>query len=91
MNFRVGQKVARVGGGAKVPTVNYPPLHKPCTVVNAYSDEGVPMIELLEYPNPKSETRCAGFRAQFFRLVVERKTNIDVFTAMLTPSPERVS
>jgi hypothetical protein len=31
------------------------------------------------------------YSAKRFRPAVERKTNIDVFTDMLTPSPERVS
>jgi hypothetical protein len=32
----------------------------------------------------------AGWRKERFRLVIERKTDISIFTAMLTPSNEKV-
>lgn len=88
--FRIGQKVARFAGKENYAIqygAPFPKLHEPCTVSNIFEDEdGEIHIELVEYPSPARDEFQAGFRAKFFRPVVERKTDISIFTAMLNPS-----
>ena len=90
MTFRVGQKVARVGGADRNALeygAPFPKMNEPCTISNIYTDEdGDEHIELIEYPSPARADFTAGFLSRFFRPVVERKTDISVFLAMLNPS-----
>lgn len=96
MAFRVGQKVVRVGGRTD-HTPFGPPLGVPCTISNIYVDgDFEEMIEIAEYPSPDGEISRqtgqplqAGFRAKFFRPVIERKT--DAGMAILREILERES
>jgi hypothetical protein len=83
--FYVGQKVARVGGLALQASYGYPPMDVPCTVTNVFTTpEGTLQIELAEYPSPDDEFNYAGWRAKFFRPIVEKKTDISIFEEILT-------
>ena len=48
------------------------------------------LLDLEEAAPSKSWTRSIGFASARFRPVVERKTDISVFRAMLTPSKQKV-
>jgi len=92
--FRVGQKVVRVSGErhpSEYSYVNYPPLNAPVTVANFYvAENGVDMVEIIEFPCPETDERYAGFRARHFRPVVDRPTDISIFTRMLIDADEKV-
>lgn len=47
------------------------------------------LIDLLELPNPENEEFDRGYLASAFRRVQTRKTDISVFTAMLSPKPAK--
>lgn len=88
MTFFVGQKVARFDGDVP-PWAVYPcpALHEPVTVANVFTSENSRLhIELVEYPMPETETHYAGFIAEWFRPITTRKTDISIFTEMLTPN-----
>jgi hypothetical protein len=90
MTFRVGQKVVRVAG-VQVSDVPPPPLNTPVTVSNVYmTPVGELAVEILEYPAPETDEYFAGFAAEKFRPVVERKTDISIFQRMLSPNKETV-
>jgi hypothetical protein len=80
MGFHVGQKVERIGGVAEHP--NPPPFHTPLTVswvgVVYWRGRAYEGIDLQEFPSS-----TAGYCAAYFRPVVERKTDISVFTKIL--------
>jgi len=90
--FRIGQKVTPIhvhvpwGYNGNVPkvgtvyTVGWIGLH--------WSDKQ--LIDLVEAPSPGSASFSRGYSAECFRPVVERKTDISIFQAMLTPSPVMV-
>lgn len=46
-------------------------------------------LYLDEFVAPIAFGREVPFEAKYFRPVIERKTDISIFTALLTPSPER--
>jgi hypothetical protein len=79
--FRVGQKVARIGGSEQ-NAIEYgrpfPAVGEPCTVSNIYmDDDGDLQIELIEYPSPATAEFYAGFLAELFRPIVSRPTSIE--------------
>ncbi|WP_107341840.1 hypothetical protein [Agrobacterium pusense] len=94
-NFTVGQKVVRIGGNARpnVPAV-WPEIGKVYTVrgINVW-DYGV-LLHLHEIDNshmvPEYSRIEPGFQAQFFRPVIERKTDISIFTDMLIEQKQPV-
>lgn len=99
--FHVGQKVEFVGPDDSVLIALAPPpwnkiptpKHKtPYTVANVcISSLGEECIELLELPQPGiSDLIDPGFISRFFRPIVERKTDISVFTEMLNKVPELI-
>lgn len=86
MAFRVGQKVVCVNDAENVG----PWLEAAQPVLNAVytvaappyvDDEGDLIVEIVELMNP-----YGGYLVGRFRPVVERKTDISVFTKMLTGS-----
>jgi hypothetical protein len=99
MNFRVGQKVVcvsvhmnwrtRLSYLFRPPRSSLPELGSVYTVANSYFDDQnqTTMIELVELPAPWDRGWLAGFNAACFRPAVERKTDISMFTRMLTPAP----
>lgn len=99
MTFSVGQKVVLVGWVEKyVPAWKalgavYPNVGDVYTIraIRSWRDSAVLLLTEIDnshlpyYPEP-------GFSQSFFRPIVERKTDISVFTEMLIPAgKERVS
>ena len=88
MSFRVGQKVVCVNarpidspifeGEAPVEGLIY-------TVTSNFVAWAEPHIELAEIKNG----RRRGYRARRFRPLIEHKTDISVFTAMLIPKRQK--
>ena len=77
--------------------VDAPPFNLPVkggvyTITNIYNaDDGMLMLEFAELFAPISKWAIAGYWATAFRPVIERKTSIEIFQRMLTPSElERV-
>lgn len=58
--------------------------------VNYCEEYSTEIIDLIELPSPESREFYRGWNGQMFRPVIERKTDISLFTAMLTPSPVTV-
>jgi hypothetical protein len=88
MNFRRGQKVVCIknkmdNGASRHPCVDYPDVGRVYTVAAAWINKcGKALLQFDELRIPK-EYRKWGFRASYFRPVVQRKTDISIFTAML--------
>ena len=85
--FFVGQKVVRTGG-TDDPTdpYPYPKIGEVCTVAGTLTILGEKAVLLIEYPLPEGD----GFRAVYLKPVVEKKTDISIFTKMLNPNDQRV-
>lgn len=96
MAFYVGQKVVMVDlGEAPDPARNPPPFNRVITVSQIHSRKmghnGYrTTLEFVEYPGPETEIYYPGWNAEYFRPAVERKTDISIFTAMLTPKRQSV-
>lgn len=102
-NFRVGQKVARIGGSsddgcpagreaASKYGMNFPLVNEVCTVKTINCWPLYTLITLVEHDNSHMQRAMnlsyePGFDARFFRPVVERKTSIAIFRKLLNPSP----
>lgn len=68
-----------------------PAIGAVCTLERIYvAHDGEVMVELVEFPSPETEDWYAGFVAKDFRPLVQRKTDISIFTRMLNPSKQRV-
>lgn len=91
--FYVGQKVVCIGGESN-PAYPYDEskIGEIYTISNIYETEedAVLMLEFVELYMPATDEFEAGEPADLFRPIVERKTDISIFTAMLNPSDERV-
>jgi hypothetical protein len=101
-NFTVGQKVVCIDGSAPSRDVKfslgsrYPDDGKIYTIRECLIWGGSPAVRLQEIVNPKLNFIHEGFSEQAFsperfRPVIQRKTDISIFKAMLTPSKEQVS
>lgn len=94
MAFYVGQKVVCING---TPDADEPPPHPIkgaiYTVSEVFAGEGEPMLQFVEirFDGDAYGDWQPGFRAACFRPIVERKTDISIFTDMLTPKTEQVS
>ena len=99
MSFRIGQKVVCIDA-LHPRTLSqwwielwHPYEHavegRVYTISNIYLLGADQMIELVELPSPATDFWYAGFFADGFRPVVERKTDISIFTKMLKPKRER--
>ena len=86
MTFFVGQKVERVGGShtrSSAAGITPPEFGRAYTVANVYIDSAEEQhIELAELPSPARPGWHAGFRAVFFRPLVERKKETDISFAL---------
>jgi hypothetical protein len=99
MSFRVGQKIVCINAGhPRTLSQWWKELWHPFehavevriyTISNVYLLDDDEMVELIELPAPGTDVWAAGFYADGFRPVVERKTDISIFTKMLTPKRER--
>lgn len=99
-NFRVGQKVVCVDD--QWHDENWAGFPCPLNVGKVYTikkigasektvfmgKKGYPSLTLHEVDHPYGD--FAGFAHDRFRPVVERKTDISIFKALLTPSKEKV-
>lgn len=90
MTFRVGMKVICVW---HVPTIHrrshcfYPEKHGIYTIRDIYVQNGRDLLLLQEVHNPMWEGgEEYGFNSRGFRPIVERKTEISIFTQMLNHS-----
>ena len=90
MTFYVGQKVVRFSGTCQFRQIVAPPIKEIITVSWVGLCCGEETIDILEYPSPASGTWRRGYYAKYFRPVTERKTDISIFTAMLTPNRQSV-
>jgi hypothetical protein len=88
MTFRVGQKVVCIdasGGALNWGGKRRPVLGAVYTVRSVYRQEdepeGILLEEIINQLHPCGDEY--GFRARRFRPIVERKTDISIFTAML--------
>jgi hypothetical protein len=94
--FHVGQKVVCIDefGSSRFP-MEFPVINFVYQIRGIHSDETGSYLWLAEIVNPSFEfsdgTMEPAFDAEGFRPLVERKTNISVFKAMLTPQKQRVS
>lgn len=96
MTFRVGQKVVYIGCKRSIWHAvqrYFHPYEEPVkgrvyTVSNAYTNGDDLLIEILEFPSPADGYWDAGFLAIAFRPIVERKTDISIFTKMLKQRSE---
>lgn len=93
-NFRVGQKVVCIGGKriGGHGTEAIPEFGSVYTVREFGADGGIRLVEIVNPPLAYIEGffECT-FAVESFRPVVERKTDISVFTALLTPSKSKVT
>lgn len=101
MNFRVGQKVIRVGnaspGAVKIPAGYGHTYPRKGEIVTIKTINHWPLWTLLTFVEHDNSHLIQlfgsqfepGFEAKAFRPLVERKTSIEIFTRMLNPSKER--
>lgn len=102
-NFHVGQKVVCVDGKFHPDFCDVPCLPvegavytiRAIELMTAVTGERSPIIKLVEIVNPVMEWEIGdeefGFVPRRFRPLVERKTDISLFKAMLNPSKEQVT
>lgn len=87
MGFYVGQKVecidARPNRYGLILSIKKGAIYTVSNVMISWSGEG---IDLLECPVPVTPRNLPGYYAWRFRAVVERKTDISIFTDMLLPT-----
>lgn len=91
MMFHVGQKIRCVCDAWETPPPAPMPPHLPKLGAiyhvrgnDPYQPQSVQYIWLEEIINPTSFAHEPSFIAVYFRPVVERKTDISIFTRMLT-------
>ena len=91
MTFYVGQKVTLkapvewtlVAGTGRAMDVHEPQFKEVVTVHSVFAWDNVNYVSFAEYSD--------GYRADWFRPVVERKTDISIFTRMLNPTDKPVT
>ena len=102
MNFYVGQKVvcvddaarptAGLGWSFKKPNVHIGEVYTIGGFENGGGELGVYLLEVVSnYPPFPRSGLSRSFYPDRFRPVVERKTDISIFTAMLNPSHQKVT
>lgn len=92
MTFRVGQKVVCVVDPSaslkmRYPEAVFPSLKAVYTIRSMFPYNGKVLLRFCELNNSRSVWNGIerGFNSKYFRPIVERKTDISVFTKMLTP------
>jgi hypothetical protein len=88
MTFRVGQKVVCVNdnGRSLRPSWEILPVRGETYTIRCIEGRAVRLAEIINDPFPYSEGLGElKFLASRFRPIVERKTDISIFTKMLTP------
>lgn len=98
MSFHVGQKVVCINDKPREPNTRWfggeaPVVGQTYTIKRVYVFNGCPSVWLEEVARHQRSLAIhgtdVGYGAYRFRPVIERKTSIDIFTAMLTPSPTK--
>jgi hypothetical protein len=97
MTFHVGQKVVLVGwvetpvSEWKAIGAFYPNVGDVYTVraINPWKECAVLLLNEIDNSHLGYKLE-PGFRQEFFRPIVERKTSIEIFTSMLNPSKQGV-
>ena len=94
MSFHAGQKVVCIKKGPWARAIDFEIETAPCpqfngvytvaTVHHCYAFGDV--IELVEF-RTDADGRLPLWQADYFRPIVDRKTDISIFTDMLTPAP----
>ncbi|ASS55887.1 hypothetical protein [Rhizobium leguminosarum] len=82
-NFHVGQKVVCIWEDTGEPGPE-PKCGVVYTVSAVFMAADLPHIDLVELPCPDTDEWFGGYKAEAFRPVAERKTDISIFTDMLT-------
>jgi hypothetical protein len=88
MAFRVGQKVVCVDASpAEHGFVCFKWIvrGRVYTVRSLTPYDGLLLEEVIDHTRPHLNGRERGFKSQRFRPIVERKTDISIFKAMLNP------
>lgn len=90
MSFKVGDEVVYVGGLCVLLGEPEPERDRVYTVswVGIYGD--TPFLDLVERPSPANVFFDRGYCQFAFRPAVKRKTDISIFTSMLTPNKQKV-
>lgn len=95
--FRIGQKVVCVDASnspGRRWLEDAPTVGEVYTVTRYFLRLGKPCVHLAEIERSAAAKRIMGMNVGYwafrFRPVVERKTDISIFQAMLTPSPVTV-
>lgn len=88
-DFRVGQPVVCIKGVSGYGTEIVPPVGGVYTIREFGSFGGIRLVEIINTPMRYIEgmVECT-FDVESFRPVVERKTDISIFRAMLNTTPE---
>lgn len=91
MAFYVGQKVVCIDDDWSKSTLpNYERIPKPCKgqvyTINEIVEEEKTWLMFVEIDTEAVTGLVTGFASYHFRPVVERKTDISVFEAMLKPA-----
>lgn len=98
MTFRVGQKVVCISAEYQR---NAPPPYPVVGTVATVSwvgiiaehidrDDNGLSIDLVEFPSPETNDYWRGYRAMDWRPIVERKTDITIFTEILRKSSKKI-
>jgi hypothetical protein len=97
MTFHVGQKVACLIEASdatrkKFPEAVWPSKNAVYTIRSMFPYMGRTLLRFCELDNSQSTWGGVerGFNSKYFRPIVERKTDISIFTAMLNPSKQGV-
>jgi hypothetical protein len=88
-SWHVGMRVACITRPAPTEPPPYPALNKVYTLSKIWKARDLILVDLVELPAKPTLGYFTGYRAAAFRPVQTRKTDISVFTALLTPTKER--
>lgn len=93
MTFHVGQKVVCIRDIEPYFDEAMPEVGRVYTVRSIEGfllGVGIRLVEIINPPRDYSNARCeCSFWIGAFRPVVEKKTDISIFTALLNPSPAK--
>ena len=89
--FFVGQKVARTPNTYNVGAHPQPEIGEVVTVSKILFCPCGKLLQFIEYEWPGNEDIFPGYNAEAFRPIVEKKTDISIFTKMLNPDKRRIN
>lgn len=93
MAFRIGQKVVCIRAFADLRGCETWPVKGQTYTVRGFNDDGYLFLdEIINPPFWFAEGFCeAAWNPEKFRAIVERKTDISIFTAMLSPTKREMA